>query len=197
LNNLILLASVAFSGVLLLSLISVFNNVYGITVNNTDFSVNVLDNWAYSDGNPLAKALASAFGGAIGLQLIPNEFSNLLVNTSQELSGKSIQDKGAFSVFALDSQYPYRNILLDTYAQYNANLSKVKIFSRENATVDGEKALKTHRTPRDNTTNVEVLEYITVHDGKLYFIQYAANVKDYQKYLPQFEQMVKTFKFAK
>jgi hypothetical protein len=191
-------------GVLLLSLVSIFSNVYGITVNNTDFSINVLDNWAYRDSNnPIGKAfgsnnlLASLLGGGTGVQLIPNEFSNLLVNTSQQLSGKSIQDKGVFSIFALDSEYPYRNIPLDVYLQYNTNLSKVKIFSRENATIDGEKAVKTHRTPRDNTTNVEVLEYITVHDGKPYFIQYAANVKDYQKYLPQFEQMVKSFKFVK
>jgi hypothetical protein len=30
-----------------------------------------------------------------------------------------------------------------------------------------------------------------------YFIRYVANVKDFQRYLPLFEQMVKTFKFAK
>ena len=181
---------------------SLNSKVNAIIVNNTDFSVNVLNNWAYKDSNnPMGNIfgsnnlLAKLFEGAIGVQLIPNEFSNLLVNTSQQLSGKSIEDKGAFSIFALDTVYPYRNIPLDTYVQYNTNLSKVKIFSRENATIDGEKAIKTHRTPRDNTANVKVLEYITVHNGKPYFIQYAANVKDYQKYLPQFEQMVKTFKF--
>jgi len=203
LNNSILLSNLFLIGVLV-SLISIFNNVYGITVNNTDFSVNVLDNWAYKESNnPLGKTfgsnnlLANLFGGGTGVQLIPSEFSNLLVNASQQLSGKSVQDRGVFSQFVLDSGYPFRNIPLDVYAQYNANLSKVKIFSRENATIDGEKAIKTHRSPRDNTTNVEVLEYITVHDGKPYYIQYIANVKDYQKYLPQFEQMVKTFKFAK
>jgi hypothetical protein len=34
-------------------------------------------------------------------------------------------------------------------------------------------------------------------DNNPYYVGYMANVKDYQKYLPQFEQMVKTFKFVK
>lgn len=57
--------------------------------------------------------------------------------------------------------------------------------------------MKIHRTPRNNLANVEVVDYYVVHNGKPYFIQYVANVKDYQKYLPQFEQMVNTFKFVK
>jgi hypothetical protein len=75
-------------------------------------------------------------------------------------------------------------------------LSPVKVISKENATVGGEPAVKVHRTGR-NATNVDVVEYEIIHNNKPYFIQYVANVKDFQKYLPQFQQMVKTFKFTK
>lgn len=183
-----------FGLIVAISLSFSISNANAIIVNNTDFSLSVLDNWAYRDptiDNPLAKI----FAGGASIGLVPNEFSNMLVNTSQELSGNTIQNGGAYSIFQLDTEYPYRNIPLETYTQYNINLSPVKIFSQENTPVGGEKAVKIHRTPRTNITNLEVVDYYVVHNGKPYFIQYAANVKDYQKYLPQFEQMVKTFKF--
>ena len=40
------------------------------------------------------------------------------------------------------------------------------------------------------------MQYLAWHDKKPYALAYMANVKDYEKYLPQFELMVKTFKFA-
>jgi len=170
------------------------SDVDAITMNNTDFSLTVLDNWAYTDQeDPIASILG--VGPSIGL--IPNEFSHILLNASLALTGNSIKDEGAYSIFALDRDYPYRNIPLETYTQYNINLSAVKIFSQENTTIDGENAVKIHRSPRNNLTNIEVVDYYLVHNSKPYYIQYAANVKDFQKYLPEFEQMVKTFKFKK
>jgi hypothetical protein len=174
-------------------------NVNAIIVNNTDFSINVLDNWAYLESKsniPLAKI----FAGDSPLFLIPVEFSKLLLMNSTQFDSEEsnrIQDEGAFALIALDTDYPFRNVPLEIYTQYNNNLSKVKIFSQENATVGGEKAVKIHRTPRHNSTNMEVVEYYVVHEGKPYYIQYGANLKHFQKYLPQFEQMVKTFKFPK
>jgi hypothetical protein len=189
LNNSILLTSLVLIGVLV-SLISIFNNVYGIIVNNTDFSVNVLDNWAYRQPNRLQEA----FGGS-WMDLVPNVYADFLVNPNKTISGDDIQKGGAYSKLFADPDYPYRNIPLETYTQYNINVSPVKILSKENATVGGEPAVKIHRTARNNLTNVEVAEYYVIHEGKPYTLQYAANVKDFQKYLPQFEQMVKTFKF--
>jgi hypothetical protein len=159
-------------------------------VNNTDFSVNVLDNWAYTEPNPIAQALGGSY-----LDLVPVEFSEFLVNTSKEITGESIQNGGAYSIMSLDTQYPYRNVPLQIYTQYSMNVSEVKIFSIQNTTVDGEPAVKVHRGPRNNFTN-KVLDYYIVHKGNPYTLQFAANVKDFQRYLPQFEQMVNTFKFV-
>jgi hypothetical protein len=169
------------------------SNVNAIVVNNTDFSINVPNNWAYREPNPLA----NVFGAEPSLGLSPNEFTNWLVNISQEISGEAILNGGAYSIVTVDTDYPYRNIPLEAYTQYNIDKSPVKIFSRDNTTIDGEKAIKIHRTSRGNLTNLEVVDYYVVHNGIPYYIQYAANVKDFQKYLPQFEQMVKTFKFRK
>ena len=193
-NNLIFLAS----GILLLSAVPIFSNVYAITVNNTDFSVNVLDDWAYKEENPLVKIFASALGGGSSLTLIPVEFSKMLINTNLSDSEQfRIRNDGAYSLMGLDASYPYRNVPLEIYTQYNLNQSKVEIFSKENTTIDGELAVKIHRSPRHNLTNMEVTEYYLVHEGKPYVIQYGANLQYYQKYLPQFEQMVRTFKFVK
>jgi hypothetical protein len=196
--SLVLTAMLTISAAVVI-LSSLESSVNAIIVNNTDFSVNVPNNWAYrqSINNPLAGALAKVFDVNPPLTLIPNEFTNLLVNTSQEFSGKVIQNGGAYSRIALDTDYPYRNIPLETYTQYNIHVSPVKIFSKQNATIDGEKAIKIQRTPRDNSTNVQVLDYYVIHEDKPYTLQYVANVNDFQKYLPQFEQMAKTFKFIK
>ena len=114
------------------------------------------------------------------------------------MSGEEIQNEGAYSIISLDTDYPYRNIPLETYTQYNINLSKVKIFSKENTTIDGEPAVKIHRTARNNLTQFDAgIGYYVFHNSNPYFLQYFANPKDFQKYLPQFEQMVKTFKFLK
>gem|GEM_PF-1792799 len=47
------------------------------------------------------------------------------------------------------------------------------------------------------TDKLNFVTYYVVHDGEPYRLDYLANVKDFQKYLPQFEQMVRSFKFAK
>lgn len=184
------LVAISTNVVLLLSL----TDVNAVTVNNTDFSVDVLDNWAYRETND---PISVAFGKGPELGLVPSDFNDFLLNTSKVLSGEEIQNEGAYSIISLDTDYPYRNVPLETYTQYNINLSKVKIFSKENTTIDGEPAVKIHRTARNNLTNLEVTDYYIVHNSKPYFLQYAANVNDFQKYLPQFEQMVKTFKFVK
>jgi hypothetical protein len=190
-SSLLLIPILTITAALSLSI----SNVNAITtVNNTDFSINVPDNWAYRDST---SSMESILNRGPWIELIPTEFSQMLINPLQEPSGKAIEKEGAYSVFEQDISYPFRNVPLNIYAQYNLNLSEVKVLSQANATIDGEESVRIHRTPRDNSSNVQVVDYYTVHDGKPYFIQYVANVKNFQKYLPQFEQMVKSFKFTK
>jgi len=170
---------------------SLDSNVNAIIIaNTTDFSVNVLDNWAYfnakfSDGGDYNSTIF----------LVPTEYGDFF-NSNADFQ-KSLQKVGAISLITLDSIYPFENVPLEVYARYH-NQSEDKILSKENTTIDGEKALKIHKTFKDINSNfTEGINYYIFHDGNPYKLEYSATVKDFQKYLPQFEQMVKTFKFAK
>lgn len=72
------------------------------------------------------------------------------------------------------------------------------MWPKENTTIDGEKTLKINSDVEDEATDTDMhVGYYVFHDGIPYRLEYYASVKDFEKYLPQFEQMVKTFKFAK
>jgi hypothetical protein len=45
--------------------------------------------------------------------------------------------------------------------------------------------------------NVIYLVNLVLHDKDPYYLEYIANTKDFQKYLPQFEQMLKIFILVK
>jgi hypothetical protein len=53
----------------------------------------------------------------------------MLINPLQEASGKAIAKEGAYSIFEQDISYPFRNVPLNIYTQYNLNLSEVKVLS--------------------------------------------------------------------
>jgi hypothetical protein len=194
--SLMLSAILTISMTALLVLVSSSDsNVYAITtLNYTYFYVDVLDNWAYSD----IKLGNGSASGISGILLIPTVFSDFFINKDEDMQ-KRFENVGAFSLITIDTEfYQFRNVPLEIYTQYQINKDEGKIFSKENTTIDGEKAVRIHKPVRDNSSNVdEEVNYYVVHDNIPYRLTYAADVKDFQKYLPQFEQMVKTFKFAK
>jgi hypothetical protein len=40
-----------------------------------------------------------------------------------------------------------------------------------------------------------MLDYLVLHNNEPYHFRYIANVNDYEKFLPEFEEMVKSVKF--
>src|SRR6476646_3088606 len=86
--------------VIMIALSLSISNVYAIPANSTDFSVNVLNNWAYrlDVNNPLANALVKGLGVGSTLTLIPIEFSDVLVNTSKDIAVDAIENGGAYSL---------------------------------------------------------------------------------------------------
>jgi len=185
------LITVSLTVVVILQLLN--SDVNAVPVNKPFFSVNVSDNWAY-----VSVKLVDGVDYNSSLLLIPTEFSDFLMNGKGDFQ-KLFQNVGASSIMTLDSAYLFRNVPLEIYSPSHINQSGGdKILSKENSTIDGERALKIHKTARTNLTNIyESMTYYTIHDGNPYYLTYYAKVKDFQKYLPQFEQMVKTFKFAK
>ena len=163
------------------------SNVYALTnVNNTDFSIDIPDNWTYEEG-----VLNSS------LRLTPNEFGELLLNKTEPLN-ETMKDGGAFSSFEQDKTFPIKNADFDLYVKYKIDRQNgMQVTSKKNGTIDNETAVKIYGDGIKSFSGIKIVEYMIWHDKKPYLITYTANVKDFQKYLPQFEQIVKTFKFTK
>ena len=115
-------------------------------------------------------------------------------------SQKLFQNLSVYSTMVVDTSYPFRNVPLEIYVQQRINASSdvFRMWPKENTTIDGEKTLKINSDVEDEATDTDMhVGYYVFHDGIPYRLEYYASVKDFEKYLPQFEQMVKTFKFAK
>jgi hypothetical protein len=65
--------------------------------------------------------------------------------------------------------------------------------SQTDSIVDKEKAVKLEG--HDNSKIIKLSIYVILHDNEAYNLDYVANEKDYDKYLSDFEEMVKTFRF--
>jgi hypothetical protein len=70
------------------------------------------------------------------------------------------------------------------------------ITSQQYTTVGNEKAVRISANDSAGYGNSNIVLYVIMHDKQPYQISYIANSKNYEKYLPEFEQMVKSFRFA-
>jgi hypothetical protein len=191
-NHLILFGLTIFGLLLSSSFLSVFA---GGThrVGNLHFSANIPDNWIYIEARTSTPNL---FGFAQSNLIVstPKEFSEILFNLSQPLGGK-INEGGLYSVIMQDSDYQIKNAPLDLYAKYRIDQQPaIRVISKENVTIDSEPAIKIDSYVFNS---IRTVQYVLMHDNEPYLLVYAANGKDFEKYLPEFEQIVKSFKFTK
>jgi len=108
-----------------------------------------------------------------------------------------MKDEGAFASFGQELGYGIKNAPFELYVKYKIDRqTEMNVTSRQNVTIHGEPAVKIHGDGIKTFNGIKFVEYILMHDKEPYYIGYMANVKDFEKYLPQFEQMVKTFKFV-
>ncbi|MDW0138606.1 MAG: hypothetical protein QOK86_02575 [Nitrososphaeraceae archaeon] len=160
------------------------SNVNAIVANNTDFSIDIPDNWAYEQGIFPVVALT------------PNEYGVLLVNHSKPLTEK-MKDEGAFASFEQERNFPIKNADFDVYVNYKIDRQDgMNVTSKENVTLDNEAAVKIQGDGIKSFSGIKFVEYMLMHNEQPYFIAYMANVKDFEKYLPEFEEMVKSLKFV-
>jgi hypothetical protein len=168
-----------------------------VNVNSASFSIDIPDNWVYEEK-------------FYGVELAPNEFGVLLVNDKPWL--EQMNETGAVASLEQDTGFSIKNAGLDLYVKYKIDKqSGINVTSRQNTTIDGEPAVKIYADgiaqnsscsgicitfgKTQNYTGIKFVEYMTWHNKQPYYFGYMANVKDFEKYLPQFEQIVKTFKF--
>jgi hypothetical protein len=115
-----------------------------------------------------------------------------------------LKDGGAYAEFRYAWYYPIENAPLDVFVKYqlDKNFHGFKVTSKQNVTIDNEPAVKMYADGIAidyidlDYTGIKSVLYWVWHDEKPYTLEYTASVKDFEKYLPQFEQMVKTFKFS-
>jgi hypothetical protein len=109
-----------------------------------------------------------------------------------------MKDEGAYSSFNMDVTYTIENAPLDVYVEYHIDKQDgLNVTSKQNATVGGEPAVTIHADGIDSFSGIKFVEYMVIHNKLPYYMDYVADVKDFEKYLPEFEHIVKTFKFTK
>ncbi len=174
--------------------------VYGQQkVDNLYFLFKIPDTWTYAEYSNTGMATIYGRGPINDVQSTPGEFADILVqsNDDDRTLSEKIQDGGVYSVIVQDTDYAIQNAPVEAYAKYKISNNKDiwNATSQDNAIVGKEKAIKVYGNGTNNYGDLRFVEYLVIHDKNAYQLEYAANVKDYVKYLPEFEQMVKSFRF--
>ena len=158
---------------------------------NSYFSIEPVDNWIYETYSNFYTTDVLGFGPVNAIMLYPNEFNS----DSLEKEGEKI---GVTSRFVQDTRYPIKNAPLTEYVKYkHEENSGVKTTLQENTTIDGQKAIKIYANGTDSYSNVKYIFYYVIYNNQPYDISYIANIQNFAKYLPDFERMLKSFKFVR
>lgn len=186
-------------------LLSLFDSkVNAVTnVNSSYFAVNIPDNWRYAQhsNTGMSGMTESLTKGPINLLVLaPGNFSEaLVVNKDKESPYAKMFNGGAYSTFRQDTDYSNKNSTLEAYVKHRINsiIFGVNLTSQKDTIVGNESAVKIEGNGINSLMNLKYVAYLVLHDKDPYYLEYIANTRDFQKYLPQFEQMVKTLKFVK
>ena len=158
------------------------------------FSIEVPDSWSYTETPepPIEHVLGvSSYSSVV---LVPAKFAELLIQDKGDIG---MGNGTAAIVFAEDSDYTVKNAPLDLYVKFRMNKDDIlNITSQQDTTVGKEKAVRIEGSKNDISGNVRLLEYLIVHNDEPYIIRYIASTNDFERYLPDFELMVRSFMFG-
>jgi hypothetical protein len=157
------------------------------------FSVEIPETWAYTETPepPIEHVLGvTSYTSVI---LVPVHFAELLIQEKHDIA---MGNGSAAIVFAKASDYSVKNAPLDLYVKYRMNEDdSLNLISREDTIVGKEKAVRIDGSKNDTSGNIKLLEYLLLHNNEPYVIRYIAGVNEFERYLPEFELMVKSFTF--
>ena len=157
------------------------------------FSVEIPDTWAYTETPepPIEHVLGvTSYTSVI---LVPVHFAELLIQEKHDIA---MGNGSAAIVFAKASDYSVKNAPLDLYIKYRMNEDdSLNLISRQDTIVGKEKAVRIDGSKNDTSGNIKLLEYLLLHNNEPYVIRYIAGVNEFERYLPEFELMVKSFTF--
>jgi hypothetical protein len=160
-------------------------------VGNLYFSINIPDSWTYTESSDTLQARTQGLGPLNRIDLTPNEFSESL------LGGNSEKQEGVIAIFTQDIDYRIKNAPLESYVKYQINNNNIQnITSQQYTTVGKEKAVRIYADESAQSGYAPAVLYLVMHDKEPYQMQYIGSPKNFEKYLPAFEQMVKSFRFV-
>jgi hypothetical protein len=164
------------------------------TFKGLSFSIEVPDTWAFTETPepPIERVLGvSSYTSVV---LVPVQFAELLIEEKGDIK---IGNGSAAVVFAKASDYSVKNGPLDLYVKYRMNEDdSLNVISQKDTTIGKDKAVRIDGNENNNASNIRLLEYLFLHNDDPYVIRYIASMDDFERNLPAFELMVKSFNFA-
>lgn len=179
----------------ILSLLFLLQSAYSVEkFKGLPFSIEIPDSWTYTETPepPIEHLLGvSSYSSVV---LVPAKFAELLIQDKGDIG---MGNGTAVIVFAEDSDYTVKNAPPDLYVKFRMNKDdSLNVTSRQDTTVGKEKAVRIEGSKNDISGNVRLLEYLILHNNEPYIIRYIASTNDFERYLPDFELMVKSFMFG-
>ena len=178
---------------LLFSLFSLQGAIGLETFRGLSFSIEVPDTWAYTETpeTPIERVLGvSSYTSVV---LVPVQFAELLIEEKGDIE---MGNGSAAVVFAKASDYSIKNAPLDLFVKYRMNEDdSLNVISQQDTTVGKEKAVRIDGNENNNASNIRLLEYLLLHNDEPYVIRYIASMDDFERNLPAFDLMVKSFTF--
>lgn len=71
----------------------------------------------------------------------------------------------------------------------------MKVISQNETILDNQTAIQIHAEGFGEMNGYKFLQYYAIHNNDPYFISYKAFKDQYEKYLPDFKKMLRTFEF--
>lgn len=164
------------------------------TFKGLSFSIEVPDTWAFTETPepPIERVLGvSSYTSVV---LVPVQFAELLIEEKRDIE---IGNGSAAVVFAKASDYSVKNAPLDLYVKYRMNEDdSLNVISQKDTTIGKDKAVRIDGNENNNASNTRLLEYLFLHNDEPYVIRYIASMDDFERNLPAFELMLKSFNFG-
>jgi hypothetical protein len=142
--------------------------------------------------------MVQLFGSRPGnaVTAVPYDFVNIVnyIKDYPRVVEQLKSNGGALSLVTQDFQYNIKNAPLNAYVEYyKVKNDGLNITLLQDTVVGKEKAVRVESNVPHNY--LKIVEHLVQHNDKAYYLEYVANIKDYNTYLPEFEAIVKSFRF--
>jgi hypothetical protein len=156
-------------------------------VENLHFSIKIPETWSYTESFNTVTT-------------VPGEFAEVLLGDEEDSSlGEKIENGVALAEFQQDRSFSLKNVPLQLYVKQKVSeINSALNITQADTILGRQKAIKLFYNGTPESTNIPVkgVEYLAILDNEPYHIFYSADAQNFDKYLPEFEERVKSFRFV-